>query len=486
MKKKRSNYIRLLPCENLRLYLLLTFVIAIIIGSCKKDSNFSAKEPTIDVSNLKLWYNQILPTIENKDNWLNRLSPNWETIQYFDNNLERIYEIDLNNPDKIFAAANEVDVKKIELFESRSLLKLIIFENKLDNKLNAAIMELVAFERNTVELEQLHYKSYQTFSGAVNFYEVNGQLANGWLYTNGKIIAKAGKEVDLSKISLDNNAVTAKGKVMLAAAGGIECGTRSVPHWRQECTTIGGSDGNGWGYDGGVVVTTCRWEVYHTTEIIYCPTLDDGSSGGGGGGYTGGGSGGGSSNPPTDPPPADPDCGKVKQQTSTTAYKEKATDLKGKTSLTKETGFEEKKDGSFSEASNSGDNSLSANPDANTKGFIHTHLNDYQKGDANPDGTITMIYPIRMLSPGDVNTLMNIINQNINNGDFSSYYVSMVSSYGHYMIKFSGTSTDVKTGFGGEDWANKYRDFMKGYVDLERGFLRFLKEKNGTEWCEAI
>ena len=55
-----------------------------------------------------------------------------------------------------------------------------------------------------------------------------------------------------------------------------------------------------------------------------------------------------------------------------------------------------------------------------------------------------------MFSPADVNTLMNLVDQNRNSGDFSEYYVSMVtSSYGHYMLKFTGTANEpVQSSFG--------------------------------------
>lgn len=469
MKIGYSNFSSLIG-KYLLCFALLIVVISI---SCKKEINPVNTQLTdnIDANNLKLWFDQNGTALKDQVNWLSTLKPNWKNITRVTNEIENIYEIELDNPERIFGSSSDVDIKSVKTFENRSLLKLIIIENKMNLKYTAAIIELIAFENNKVELKEIHYKSYKGFTGAVNFYELTGQFSNGWIYRDGKIIASTDNFQDLSKVSFTVSNRLAKGKIMLAAAEPVECGRISIPHWRQNCITIGSIQG--WGYSGTAETTTCTWEIYHTIEIIYCPNLND-DGGDGGGGYTGGGSSNNSSSS------TDPGCGKVKEQTSTAAYKEKANDLKGKTNLKKETGFEEKKDGSFTEANNSGDNSLSANPDANTKGFIHTHLNDYQKGDAKPDGSITMIYPIRMLSPGDVNTLMNIVNQNINNGDFSSYYVSMVSNYSHYMIKFSGTSTDVKTGFGGADWANKYRDFMADYVDLERGFLRFLKEKMGV------
>lgn len=169
--------------------MLLVFTISISISSCKKDTNFLDRREVVnyvDANNLKLWFNQTPAIlIGNKGNWFNTLTPNWEKVQRFENDLENVYEIDLNNPDHIFTAASEIDVKRMETFERKSLFKLIVFENKLDKKLNAAIMEMVAFEGNTIALAQLHYKNYKTFSGTVNYYEVKWTISK-WLALQGR------------------------------------------------------------------------------------------------------------------------------------------------------------------------------------------------------------------------------------------------------------------------------------------------------------
>ena len=196
-----------------------------------------------------------------------------------------------------------------------------------------------------------------------------------------------------------------------------------------------------------------------------------------------GGNGGGPNPSPPDPDP----CAKVKQKTSAKEFKEKVDALKDKLDLKEETGYQEKKDGTFSELDNAGDNSLNANPDASTQGFIHTHTNSYQVGDVGDNGLVKTNYPIHMFSPRDVNILMNIINVNRNSTDYSSFYISMVSSSGNYMIKFDGAATDIKTGFNTDQWTNAYREFMIRYSSLEKGFLKFLKEKmniNGVQLYE--
>ena len=218
-------------------------------------------------------------------NWLKSFLPNWNEVNLTENSAEKVYEIALINPENIFVASTAVNVKNIDKFKEKSLLKLIVIENKESHKFSAAIMEFAAFEANNLSLSQLRYKNYRTFSGAVNFYKINGQLANGWIYKEGKLMAKTESALNLALTNI-NAGVVGKGKLMLADAGSLACGTRSVAHWRKLCITIGEVDG--WGYSGSGTTTSCRWEVYHTTEAIYCQALESVEDAFGG--FEGGGS----------------------------------------------------------------------------------------------------------------------------------------------------------------------------------------------------
>ena len=218
-------------------------------------------------------------------NWLKSFVPNWNEVNLTENSAEKVYEIALINPENIFVASTAVNVKNIDKFKEKSLLKLIVIENKKSHKFSAAIMEFAAFEANNLSLSQLRYKNYRTFSGAVNFYKINGPLANGWIYKEGKLMAKTENALNLGLTNI-NTGVVGKGKLMLADAGSLACGTRSVAHWRKLCVTIG--EVEGWGYSGSGTTTSCRWEVYHTTEAIYCQALESVEDAFGG--FEGGGS----------------------------------------------------------------------------------------------------------------------------------------------------------------------------------------------------
>ena len=290
MKNNFTNTLKL-SGQSLHFTILVAFL---FVSSCKKDNlprNTDTFINTADYQVAQQWFNQNEYLMNTEGNWLKSFVPNWNEVNLTENSAEKVYEIALINPENIFVASTAVNVKNIDKFKEKSLLKLIVIENKESHKFSAAIMEFAAFEANNLSLSQLRYKNYRTFSGAVNFYKINGQLANGWIYKEGKLMAKTESALNLGLTNI-NAGVVGKGKLMLADAGSLACGTRSVAHWRKLCVTIG--EVEGWGYSGSGTTTSCRWEVYHTTEAIYCQALESLEDAfGGGGGYTGGGSSGG-------------------------------------------------------------------------------------------------------------------------------------------------------------------------------------------------
>lgn len=176
-------------------------------------------------------------------------------------------------------------------------------------------------------------------------------------------------------------------------------------------------------------------------------------------------------------------CAKVKSMNTNTEYKKKVAELSKSSVLNNkhETGYSESKNGNFTELakgiSTESSDSMSMTYSADTKGYIHTHQNDYETGKYNDAGDPEIKKPFRMFSPADVNALMELAKLR-SSGDYSDLYGTMISSYGNYTIKFTGTAADIKTGFEGPEWRKSYKKFMeeeKG--SLETKFLRFMKEK---------
>jgi len=207
---------------------------------------------------------------------------------------------------------------------------------------------------------------------------------------------------------------------------------------------------------------------------------------GGCGPYNNCGGGGGT---PYQPTPITP-CQRLKDQNANTDYQAKIESLDKNSVLSqkKETGYSENKSGTFTDLEQSESTDASDGlqvPDSpDTKGYIHTHLNDYETGNTDANGNPEIKSPIRMFSPADVNTLM-VLAGHITNGDYSHLYGTMVSSYGNYTIKFTGTAADIKTGFKGETWRKKYAKYIeKENGTLEAKFLRFLKDEMNVQGIE--
>ncbi|MCA6069481.1 hypothetical protein JI747_020160 [Chryseobacterium sp. RG1] len=206
----------------------------------------------------------------------------------------------------------------------------------------------------------------------------------------------------------------------------------------------------------------------------------------------GGGTGGAGGYNYPDPPDTDDDpCETLKNQNLSFEYKEKMTELKKNSVLSqkKESGYSESKSGLFTNllqaTSTDESDGLTVPVSPDTKGYIHTHLNDYETGDVNVDGLPIIKQPIRMFSPADVNTLMTMAEM-ATDGDYSQLYGTMVSSYGNYTIMFTGTASDIKTGFGTSQWREDYKNYRKLHDrwTFEKLFLTFLKDKMNVDGIE--
>ena len=258
-----------------------------------------------------------------------------------------------------------------------------------------------------------------------------------------------------------------------------------------------------------IVTTTC---LEQNDDII--TPIDPGTGGGGGGGSTGGGEN------PHDPPcdtsiiPSNPEsgftdengcpiglpslpnlppkndlCEQIKLQRADIEFKNKITDLEGKTNLKKETGYIQKWSGDYIYKDNAG-----ATNNANTlslpsvvtntyiKGFIHTHVNNYKFLDA--QGYETDMNGIKMFSPADIAYFMDLVKNAQTTGQpLNNVYGVMVSSLGNYQIRFTGNQYQIKTFTDAqtETYKDLFVDFMKyrneNVKAREFGFLKFIDEK---------
>lgn len=272
--------------KNKTILLGILTVVLLFIGSCAKDKiaddghgNLQPVE-SAKLNSLKQQYGRQENLVLNNDNWLNSLSPDWDKVNVNMVNGNKVYEVSLKNPKRVFTAAAVVDQKNAEKLQNSSLMKLLVFED-LKGNLKTCFMELIAFNQPE-KLRQLRYRDYKDFDGIVNFYEMDGTLANGWMITKGKVTAGTnGSLVNNLSVANGKNKGSA-GSAKLMTGEMVECGTTLVPHYKQVCFSTDGIEGYpGDGY------STCNWQQYHTTETLYCPVPPDPNDGG----YQGGGTG---------------------------------------------------------------------------------------------------------------------------------------------------------------------------------------------------
>ncbi len=222
-------------------------------------------------------------------------------------------------------------------------------------------------------------------------------------------------------------------------------------------------------------VSSCQ--LSDTLDDDYINTDPPGENG------SGGGSGQGLPYPNQNTDP----CATIKAQNESTNYKIKLNEYNKASNFSekKENGFYETKDGWFysleQSQSTSSSDGLKIPISSDIKGYTHTHLNDYEDGTTDENGTPVIRQPIRMFSPADVNALMELAKLQ-SNGNYGGLYGVMLSSSGNYTIKFTVTAADIKTGFDTDDWREDYKKFVqKESGSLEKKFLRFLSEKMGVK-----
>ncbi len=242
---------------------IVTFCILLFIVSCQNEGiDISQERATIstDIKQLKNWY-ELNNSVSSPNNWINSLNPNWQQVKIIENDKEYIYEIELNNPNEIFIATDVIDPEQLESYKRRSLLRLLIFKNKTNKILTTCIMNIVAEQNFKTDINQTHYQSYTNFTGRVNFYETNGQFANGWRIEQGEI-TKFGTPSSLQNVETVSN----------IAGKRVPCGVINFSYYQTYCYSI----------TTGFVITThnpdgskkCYTKWFYASTIKYCEIPD--------------------------------------------------------------------------------------------------------------------------------------------------------------------------------------------------------------------
>ena len=172
-------------------------------------------------------------------------------------------------------------------------------------------------------------------------------------------------------------------------------------------------------------------------------------------------------------------CISIKNQLNNNDYKLKVEELKEKTHLKHETGYFENKEGNFLPLPlKEGGHSLDIKVGSTTKGFIHSHQNDYETGKI-VNGLLEIAKPIRMFSPADVIILLTIAKRTpSSNIPLDEVYGTMISSTGNYTLKFNGNIDNIVGIKSAEDYLEIYKSYFELYSDnSEIAFLLFIKNE---------
>lgn len=172
-------------------------------------------------------------------------------------------------------------------------------------------------------------------------------------------------------------------------------------------------------------------------------------------------------------------CKKMKAQ-NTPDFKGKLNLLESNLDDKKETGYIEKKNGTFEYKDNASAtedaNSLTlGDPTSDMKGFMHTHPNDFEDSDGN------MRMGFKIFSPADVVYFIQLVSlANQNGTPIEDVYAVMVSGKGNYQIRFTGNANQIKTSY--TNTKTEYREMYKKYFDKNKdksdefNFLKFMEE----------
>lgn len=297
-----------------RSLLALTLLIstAIIIQSCKKEVGFSKGESSLTVDELKNWFTNNQLTIAPRNKAFADLKPDFATATQSIKDGMRVLEVNFDADNRLAIGENIGNDNQRAAIQARTQTKLILLNKIGTPEVMGAYMVLNG--QGSEDLNKVHYKDFNGYSGTMMFFNLDGSFSNGYIIANGKItrtlrIAEKKKEVLSIADGLAGKVIkenTKKGeRLMLADYNTLDCNIATYDVYQQHCFTFDLSPAliaqpktQSIAKPGNKLMasqTFCEWVHIGTIEILNCaPTLlgsgDDGyiptggsNSGGGNG-----------------------------------------------------------------------------------------------------------------------------------------------------------------------------------------------------------
>jgi len=241
----RKNYALLKQCLTA---LTLLIAVSVIIYSCKKGD-----KETSDVQHavLRQWYQNNIVSKVNND--FTKLSPLWESTYINKQAKYTVYEIAFSNPSTMVLP---FDTSNLADEAAKGNLRLLLFEDNNTRQIKFASYMYIE-NQNKQTFGKLHYKRLEKLNGKVIFYHQNGEMANGWVYENGKAILQLAplKEAQFLKMRQGNGGLPGQ-KLMIGE--GEDCRSVAVETFFYACVGATGHEACDWQSKGMSYITICR------------------------------------------------------------------------------------------------------------------------------------------------------------------------------------------------------------------------------------
>ena len=146
---------------------------------CSKESVQNAPEK---LSELKAFYDLHKPDGQNV---FKNTRPIWDkTIQLRDDSVI-IYEVPMQNPDKVGILSKELTAEDFANYEKSHVVRMLLFVDLISSKITKGYY--MAIEASSgIDLEKVNYKNNDRLNGFVMYYQLDGSPSNGVVYVGGK------------------------------------------------------------------------------------------------------------------------------------------------------------------------------------------------------------------------------------------------------------------------------------------------------------
>jgi hypothetical protein len=158
---------------------IILFMFLLILAACKKNNT-----PSMQAIEYENWFSQNKQAAHTSA--FDDLKPIWESAYINEQGDIQVHEISLSNPKNVYQRTDT----KIEnkLAHLRNNIRLLIFKDKTTGKIiTGCYMSIVDEGAQLTNLTNIHYKRPNELSGKIMFFNMLGNLENGWEYNKGTI-----------------------------------------------------------------------------------------------------------------------------------------------------------------------------------------------------------------------------------------------------------------------------------------------------------